>query len=71
MTEHSLPDDLQRWPRDPFGLLGLDRDADFRQARRAYVQLIRRFKPDQFPEHFQRIRAAFEIVQRHIALRDA
>ena len=62
MNEHSLPDDPARWPNDPYRLLGVDHTDDGRTIRRAYVRLIRRFKPDLFPEHFQRIHAAYEFV---------
>ncbi|MFN9345112.1 MAG: J domain-containing protein, partial [Planctomycetota bacterium] len=50
---HHLPHS----PRDFFGLpAGATRD----QLKQAYSVLIRRFKPDKFPEEFKRIRAAFE-----------
>lgn len=58
-----LPDDLQRWPRDPYQLLGLDRAADERTAKRAYFKLIKKFKPDKFPAEFQLIREAYDQVQ--------
>lgn len=36
-----------------------------RELRRAYANLVRVFKPEQFPEHFQRIREAYESVLRY------
>jgi len=64
MTEHRLPDDWRDWPDDPWALLGVDRDADRETIRRAYVDLIRRYKPEHFPEEFRRIREAYEVVWR-------
>lgn len=70
MSDH-LPDDLHQWPDDSFALLGIERSAEAKEARRAYLRLIRRFKPDHFPEHFQRIRAAYEAVQYHLEMRES
>jgi hypothetical protein len=47
-------------PHDPVGFFGLSEGFDRRELRRSYNQLIRRFKPERFPQEFQRIRAAFE-----------
>ncbi len=47
-------------PHDPERFFGLSGDYDARTLKRAYNRLIRRFKPEQFPQEFQRIRAAFE-----------
>lgn len=60
MAASHLPDDRSRWPSDPFELLGIDRRVDERQLKRAYAALIRHYKPEQFPDEFQKIRAAFE-----------
>lgn len=54
-------------PHDPERFFGLSGDYDVRTLKRAYNRLIRRFKPEQFPLEFQRIRAAFEEL--HDALR--
>lgn len=64
MTEHRLPDDWRHWPDDPWALLGVDRDADRETIRRSYADLIRRYKPEHFPEEFRRIREAYEIAGR-------
>lgn len=63
MTEPSLPDDPAQWPADPFQLLGVPHDVSARDLKRAYTQLIRRFKPEQRPEEFRRVRQAYEMVQ--------
>jgi hypothetical protein len=65
MSEHLLPDDLGRWPENPYDLLGVSSDVDPRELRRAYTRLIRHYKPEQFPEHFQRIRSAYEMILRY------
>ncbi|MGB7431148.1 MAG: DnaJ family molecular chaperone [Ahrensia sp.] len=62
--------------QDPWSILGIDRDADFETARRAYRQLAREHHPDALaargiPEEFRRIgndriaaiNAAWEIVR--------
>src|SRR5262245_44111221 len=64
MSEHSLPEDLARWPKRAYELLGVDPHVDPRELRRVYTRLIRRYKPEQFPEHFRRIREAYETVLR-------
>ncbi len=63
MNETSLPDDMAQWPRDPFRLLGVRPGGDKLELRRAYTRLIRRFKPEHFPDQFRRIREAYEIAQ--------
>jgi hypothetical protein len=64
-----LGDDYDRWPRDPFELLSISPEATEREARLAYTRLIRRFKPEQFPEHFRVIRTAYESARRQIEWR--
>jgi len=63
MTDHHLPEDLARWPSDPYELLGIDAGVDQRGLKKAYANLIRKFKPEHYPAQFARIRAAFERVQ--------
>jgi|GEM_PF-2719543 len=50
--------------RDALETLGIDRSADFKTARRAYLRGIKKHKPEQDPEGFQRMREAWEVVQR-------
>jgi curved DNA-binding protein CbpA len=45
---------------DPFAILGVALDADDNAIRARYVELIRRFSPEQSPERFAAIRAAYE-----------
>jgi len=43
-------------------LLGVDSLATPKQIRRAYLRLVKRHKPEQDPEGFQRIRQAYELL---------
>jgi hypothetical protein len=65
MSEHALPDDPSDWPDDPFELLGVEPGVSPRDLRRAYLALIRRYKPEHAPDEFRRIREAFEAAQRY------
>lgn len=47
-------------PDHPEAFFGLSGEYDLRDLKRSYNALLRRFKPEKFPEEFQRIRAAFE-----------
>ncbi len=70
MSDHHLPENPADWPTDPFRLLGIDRTAAARDAKRAYLKLIKLFKPEQAPDEFQKIRAAYESVQQTLEYRD-
>ncbi|MEK6235229.1 MAG: J domain-containing protein, partial [Planctomycetales bacterium] len=67
MSVPSLPDDPRDWPANPYELLGISPDADRKTARRAYVRLIRVYKPDHFPVEFQILREAFESIEARIS----
>ncbi len=58
---HHLPEDLDRWPIAPRAILDLPSSAGRTEIRRAYAQLIRHFRPETHPQHFQRIREAMEM----------
>jgi hypothetical protein len=66
MTPKRLPADLSAWPKDPMTVLGIRRGADRAAVRRAYTALLREFNPEHYPEHFRRIREAYEIVLRQV-----
>ncbi|MCE9563212.1 MAG: J domain-containing protein [Planctomycetes bacterium] len=55
-----LSEDPRNWPQDPFELLGVEMSASETDIKRAYTRLIRRFKPEHFPEQFRLIREAYE-----------
>ncbi|RYD37232.1 MAG: J domain-containing protein, partial [Verrucomicrobiaceae bacterium] len=49
------------FPPDPWKLLELDRStAGEREIKRAYARLLKRHRPDQDPEGFQRVNAAYQ-----------
>lgn len=62
-----LPDDPREWPKDPFALLGVERGVDDTTVRRAYTQLIRKYKPEHHPEQFCKIREAYETCRQQAA----
>jgi len=45
---------------DPYETLGLPADADDDAIRRRYLELVRQFPPEQAPERFAAVRAAYE-----------
>jgi curved DNA-binding protein CbpA len=54
---------MSNWPDDPFELLGVRHDTSLRDVRRAYVRLIRHYKPEHAPDEFQRISDAYDFVK--------
>lgn len=62
MSDH-LSENYSEWPEDPYKILNVEPDDDKKTVRRAYNKLIRKFKPDHFPEEFRIIREAYESVQ--------
>lgn len=62
MSDSKLPDDPAQWPTDPFDLLGVGQHDDLTAVRRAYTRLIRRFKPEHYPDQFRRLRSAYESI---------
>ena len=45
---------------DPYGVLGLKRDASHEEIRRAYFRKVREHPPETDPETFKAVRAAYE-----------
>ncbi len=66
MSDYNLPDDPAQWPTDPYEVLGVGRQVDRRELRRAYTRLIRRFKPEHFPTQFRLIRDAYESLENYL-----
>ena len=66
MSDDRLPADLSAWPRDVYELLGVRRGVSRRELRKAYTALLRQFKPEHHPDHFRRIRDAYEAVLRNV-----
>ena len=46
--------------RDPYSVLGLDRQASEAEIKRAYFHLVRQCPPESEPEKFRAIRTAYE-----------
>jgi len=67
MDRPPLPDDIRKWPDDPWELLGISRLDGHKDVRRAYVRLIRKYKPEHHPEEFQKIRAAYDQLQYYVS----
>lgn len=49
---------------DPYAVLGLTRGASPRQIKRAYFDLVRDYSPENRPEAFKVIRAAYERLRK-------
>jgi hypothetical protein len=65
MDEYNeLPDDLSQWPKNNWELFSLDsQNVSYKDLRKAYSKLIKRFRPETHPEQFQRIQEAFETLR--------
>lgn len=66
MDAPELPEDLNRWPKDPYKLLGVSPGVHPKELRRVYTRLIRAYKPEQQPDQFRRIREAYELIMRQV-----
>ena len=49
---------------DPYQELGLSAASDDNAIRRRYLELVREFPPERYPEKFAAIRAAYESLRR-------
>lgn len=49
--------------QDPYAVLKLDRKADDSAIKKAYFRLVRQYPPEQEPEKFQEIRAAYDLLR--------
>lgn len=65
-SSHTLPDDVDNWPETPADVLGIAETASRKDAKRAYTRLIKRFKPEHFPEQFRRVREAYDQIERFL-----
>ncbi len=48
---------------DPYEQLGLSRGADDAMIRKRYLELVRQYSPDQAPERFAEIHAAYDALR--------
>ncbi len=48
---------------DPYVVLGLAPDCDDEAIRRRYLELVKQFPPEQFPDRFTAYRAAYDSLR--------
>ena len=48
---------------DPYKILGVEKDTGLKELKRAYVRMIKQFRPEQHPEEFQRIQQAYSLLR--------
>jgi curved DNA-binding protein CbpA len=48
---------------DPYAVLGVTPECDDDAIRKRYLELVREFSPEQHPQRFAAIRAAYEVVR--------
>ena len=61
-SDSSAQPEWDKLPHDPRGFFGLPADFDRRALKRKYNRFLRQFKPEKFPAEFQKIRAAYELL---------
>lgn len=66
MTNSSDGPDWNQLPGNPAGFFGFHGPFDQKELKRRYNQLIKRFKPEKSPDEFQRIRAAYEMLEQRL-----
>jgi len=52
---------------DPYEVLGIDPGSDDAEIRRRYLELVRRYPPDQHPERFAAVREAYDELRDPVA----
>lgn len=53
--------------KNPFELLAVSPEATDEIIKKAYLNKVKEYPPDQTPEQFQVIRSAYELIQTHKA----
>ncbi len=48
---------------NPYEILKISRDADDKIIKQAYLQQVKQYPPEQAPEQFKRINAAYELIK--------
>ena len=48
---------------DPYEILGLAPDSDDEAIRRRYLELVRKYPPEHYPERFADVRKAYESLR--------
>ena len=49
-------------PLNAYETLGVDADASQEDVRSAYLKLVRQYPPDRHPDQFQKIHAAYQLL---------
>lgn len=49
--------------KTPYHILGVNKEADDDVIRQAYLSLVRRYPPERFPDEFQSIHHAYELIR--------
>lgn len=66
MADELPAPDWSLLPRRPAQFFGLEPGFERNDLKRAYNRLLRQFKPEKFPEEFQKIRAAYETLDEQL-----
>ncbi len=54
---------IQKTMKTPFDIISVSEDATDETIKKAYLQKVREYPPEQSPEQFQTIRTAFEAIK--------
>jgi hypothetical protein len=66
MTDDANNVDWNLLPHSPHAFFGIGKEFDRKELKRKYNLLIRQFKPEKHPAEFQRIRAAYELLDNQL-----
>jgi hypothetical protein len=66
MTDDENNVDWNLLPHSPHAFFGIGKEFDRKELKRKYNLLIRQFKPEKHPAEFQRIRAAYELLDNQL-----
>ncbi|TWT41432.1 hypothetical protein [Botrimarina hoheduenensis] len=65
-SEPTAAPDWSLLPRHPEQFFGLTAGFDRRVLKQSYNRLLRRYKPEKYPQEFQKLRAAYEELERRL-----
>lgn len=66
MSDETANVDWSLLPHAPLAFFGLSEAFDRTELKRAYNRFLRQFKPEKHPQEFQRIRAAYELLDNQL-----
>lgn len=58
-----MPDNINDWPKDTRIWFGLNEESTLKDLRKSYSRLIKRFRPELYPDQFERIQQEYEKLQ--------